>query len=120
MTDARENQGQTEFRGSLIVPSETEPRQVSLRLDRDTNAVAIHFEGEIAGATQWNGSSLRVIDRLKYTEVVFMTTDLPEESVQMTWKLNAAYVDGSLVGVIVPKKNTQKVSGEKGFTLVRV
>ena len=38
----------------------------------------------------------------------------------MTWKLNAAYVDGSLVGVIVPKKNTQKVSGEKGFTLVRV
>lgn len=120
MSETNDSQGEMEFRGSLIIPSETEPREVSLRLDRGSNAVAIHFDGEIAGATQWNGSSLRVVDRPKYTEVVFMTTDLPKETVQLTWKLNAAYADDTLVGVIVPKKNTQKVSGEKGFTLVRV
>ena len=120
MTEPNESQGEVEFRGSLIIPSETEQRQVSLRLDRESNAVAIHFDGEIAGATAWHGSSLRVADRPKYTEVVFLTTDLPKETVQLTWKLNAAYADGTLVGVIVPKKNTQKVSGEKGFTLVRV
>ncbi len=120
MTETDKNQDQMEFRGSLIIPSETEPRQVSLRLDRGSNAVAIQFDGEVAGAAEWHGSSLRVADRPKYTEVVFMTTDLPKETVQLTWKLNAGLADGTLAGVIIPKKNTLKVAGEKGFTLLKV
>ncbi len=120
MTQPPDDQQQAEFRGSLIIPSEPEPRSVSLHLDKERKAVAMRFDGEIGGAREWHGSSVRVADRLKYTEVQFTTVGLPKDTVQMTGKCNAGYADGTLVGVIIPKPNDQRVTGEKGFTLLRV
>ena len=120
MTQTPDDGQQAEFRGSLMIPSEAEPRNVSLHLDKERKTVAIRFDGEIGGASEWHGSSVRVADRLKYTEVVFTTVGLPKETVQMTWKFNAGYADRTLAGVIIPKKNDQRVTGEKGFTLIRV
>ena len=120
MTQTPDDQQQAEFRGSLMIPSEAEPRNVSLHLDKERRAVAIRFDGEVGGASEWHGSSVRVADRTKYTEVQFTTVGLPKETVQMTWKLNAGYADRTLAGVIIPKPNDHRVTGEKGFTLIRV
>ena len=111
---------QAEYHGSLTIPGEAEPRQVSLFLDKERQAIRIHFDEEVAGASEWEGSSVRVVQRLKYTEVQFRTTGLPKETVSLAWKLNASLQDDTLAGVVVARPNELRISGEKGFTLVKL
>ena len=85
----------------------------------DREAVSVRFSEPVAGSAQWDGGSLRVVDRPKYTEIVFVTLGLPQETVEMIWKLNASIVDGTVAGVVVVRPNDLRVSGEKGFTLLR-
>ena len=111
--------GREELKGSLTIPSETEPRQAAVLLDRERETVSVQFEEQVAGAAEWNGASLRVVDRPKYTEIQFITTDLPKETVELVWKLNASLDNETVAGVVVARPNALRVSGEKGFTLFR-
>lgn len=107
------------LQGSMTIPTETEPRQVAILLDRSREAVSLRFTEPVAGSAEWDGGSLRVVDRPKYTEIQFVTLGLPQETVEMIWKLNASTVDGTVAGVVVVRPNELRVSGEKGFTLIR-
>ena len=120
MTEKQSEESRSErYRGTLTLPGEQEPRHVSLSLDREGQAVTIHFETPVAGATEWKGSSVQVARRLKYYEAVFITTGLPKGAVELTWKLNAGLEDGTLAGVVIARPNEERVSGEKGFVLVK-
>ena len=108
-----------EYEGTLTLPSEAEPRNVSVNLNKDAQAAKVHFDTPVAGSVDWEGSKVVVARRLKYYEVVFSTVGLPKGSVEITWKCNIGFEDGTLAGVLVVRPNEERVSGEKGFVLVK-
>ena len=108
-----------EYQGSLTIPSETEPRNVSLFLDSGRQEVSIRFDEPVAGSSDWTGSSVRVVRRLKYVEIQFMTTGIPQDPVELVWKLNAGLDDDTAAGVVIARPNELRISGEKGFILQR-
>ena len=108
-----------EYQGTLTLPGETEPRNVSVNLNNEAQAAKVHFETPAAGSADWEGSKVQMARRLKYHEVVFSTVGLPKGSVEITWKCNIGFEDGTLAGVLVVRPNEERVSGEKGFVLVR-
>ena len=107
-----------EFKGSLVLPSEQESQNATLVIDVEANTVAVRFDEAVAGATEWKGSDVKIVKRLKYHEVVFLTTDIPQETVELTWKCNAELGGGSLAGVIIARPNNLRITGEKGFIMV--
>ena len=111
--------GVQELRGPLTIPSETEPREAAVLLDREEGTISVRFDEEVAGSAEWSGSSLSVIDRPRYVEIQFVTTDLPKETIELIWKLNASFEDDSVAGVVSARPNRLRVSGEKGFTLTQ-
>ena len=113
------NANDESFRGQLILPGEQEPRSVQINVGPDSSGLTLRFEAPVEGDTDWAGSNVRIARRLKYSEVVFTTVGLPKETVELTWKINASLLDDSIAGVIIPKPNDQKVTGERGFVLKR-
>ena len=107
------------YSGSLTLPGELEPREADLLLDAAGPAARVRFRDPVAGAAEWPGSSVRVAGRLKYREVQFTTDGLPVEAVELVWKFNASLHDDTLAGVVIARPNAVKVTGEKGFVLVR-
>ncbi len=107
------------FRGQLVLPGEQEPRNVRINVEPDNASLTLNFDAPVEGDTDWAGSNVRIARRLKYSEVVFTTVGLPKETVELTWKINASLIDDSVAGVIIPKPNNQKVTGERGFVLRR-
>ena len=106
-----------EYRGALTVPGETEPRQASVTLDVEEGGATIRFDEPAAGANEWTGGSVRVIRRLKYYEVTFVTTGLPKETIELDWRCNVSLDGVMAAGVVTVRPNELKVSGEKGFSL---
>ena len=109
--------GRDKYEGTVVVPGDDEAHPISFLLDREGQAVTVRFDKPVAGSSDWEGSLVQVVRRLKYDEIVFTTTGLPREQVKLTWKVNADLHDGTAAGVIVAQPNEQRVSGEKGFTL---
>lgn len=109
-----------EYSGTLVLPGEQNEREVSISLDPAAQAVQVRFAQPVDGESDWSGSNVRIVQRLKYNEAVFSTTGLPMDPVQMTWKFNASLSDDSLAGVIIPKPNAMRVTGERGFILYKV
>lgn len=109
-----------EYRGVMTLPGEQEERGVSLSLDTAAPSVSIRFDEPIEGSADWQAEGLTVANRLKYNEVVFYTTGLPKETVQVTWKFNSSLLDDSLAGVVIARPNALRVTGEKGFVLTKV
>ena len=109
-----------EYKGTLVLPGQKESREVSISMNTAEQTVLVRFAQPVEGESDWSGSNVRVVRRLKYNEAVFSTTGLPLESVQLTWKFNASFMDDSLAGVIIPKPNAMKVTGERGFILSKV
>ncbi len=109
-----------EYRGVMTLPGEQEERGVSLALDTAAPSVSIRFDDPIEGSADWQAEGLTVANRLKYNEVVFYTTGLPKETVQVTWKFNSSLLDDSLAGVVIARPNALRVTGEKGFVLTKV
>lgn len=109
-----------EYIGSLVLPGEQESRKVSISLNIPNETVQVRFAEPVDGESDWSGSDVKLARRLKYNEAVFSTTGLPMDPVKMTWKFNASIVDGSLAGVIIPRPNTMRVTGERGFILNKV
>ena len=107
------------YQGTLTLPSEQEPRQFVLLLDKEAQAVTIKFDTPVGDSSEWTGSSVRVVQRLKYQEIIFITSGFPKEAVEIIWKVNADLHDGTGAGVIVVRPNELRISGEKGFTLVK-
>ena len=107
------------YLGTLTLPGEDEPRGVAVYLDTAGQAVKVRFQEPVAGSSEWPGSTVRVVKRLKYHEVQFTTEGLPVETVELVWKFNASLHDDALAGVIIARPNAMRVSGEKGFNLVR-
>ena len=113
------NANDESFRGQLVLPGEQESRSVRISVEPDTSGLTVKFDAPVEGDTDWAGSNVRIARRLKYNEVVFTTIGLPKETVELTWKINASLLDDSIAGVIIPKPNDQKVTGERGFVLRR-
>ena len=109
-----------EYRGTLVLPGEQEARAVSISMNTAEQAVQVRFDQPVEGESDWSGSNVRLARRLKYNEAVFSTTGLPMDPVQLTWKFNASVTDDSLAGVIIPRPNKMRVTGERGFILTKV
>ena len=116
MTD-RENW--EEYRGSLVIPSETDEHDVTVLINKADEAVTLRFNEPVAGSTDWHGADVTIVERLKYHDIQFATNDLPKGTVRLSWKLNAAKFDDTAAGVVVARPNEVRVSGEKGFILTR-
>ena len=108
-----------EFVGSLTLPGDKEPRKVFLILNETPNTLVLKFHDPIEGTTQWNASTMRITKRQKYLEIWFRTKDLPKANVELSWKCNASLQDNTIAGVVVALPNDEKISGEKGFSLIR-
>ena len=108
---------ESEYSGAMTLPSEQETRPVSVVYDRDGSRAVVRFEEPVAGSAEWPASQVSVIRRLKYEEIIFTTTGLPREGVDMIWKINADLHDGTAAAVVVARPNGHRVSGEKGFVL---
>jgi hypothetical protein len=109
-----------EYKGSVVIPSETDRRNVTALIDREGKAVTLRFDEEVAGSSEWIGTKVKVSSRLKYDEIQFATNDLPQSTIELTWKFNAGKAEDTLAGVIIVKPNDLRISGEKGFILKRV
>ena len=109
-----------QFRGSLAIPSETDRRDVTVVIDRSDGSVTLNFDEPVAGSAEWRGENVLLLDRPRYQEIQFATTDLPVETVVLTWKMNQSKLDNTIAGVVVARPNTVRVRGEKGFILTRV
>lgn len=113
------NQQVQEYKGVMVLPGEQDERSVTLSLDKAQPLVDITFDEPIEGETRWQSQNLTLANRLKYDEVVFTTTGLPKEAIQVTWKFNSSLLDDSLAGVVIAMPNDQRITGEKGFVLTR-
>ena len=107
----------SEYSGAMTLPGEQETRPVSVVYDRDGSSAVVRFDEPVAGAAEWPASQVSVVRRLKYEEIIFITTGLPREGVDMIWKINADLHDGTAAAVVVARPNEHRVSGEKGFVL---
>ena len=104
-----------EYEGSVVIPSETDQRSVTALIDREGKAVTLRFSEQVAGSDQWVGSKVRVVERL----IQFATTDLPQDTIELTWKFNAGKEEDTIAGVVIARPNDLRISGEKGFILKR-
>ncbi|MCH7801571.1 MAG: hypothetical protein IIC24_08540 [Chloroflexi bacterium] len=107
------------YQGSVAIPSETDRRNVTALIDRKGKAVTLRFDEPVAGSREWVGGKVKVVERLKYDEIQFATNDLPQETVELTWKFNAGKFEDTIAGVVIAKPNSLRISGEKGFILKR-
>ena len=108
-----------EYQGSVVIPSETDQRTVTALIDREGKAVTLRFDEPVAGSDQWVGSKVKIVERLRYDEIQFATNDLPQNTVELTWKFNAAKDEDTIAGVVIARPNDLRISGEKGFILKR-
>ena len=108
-----------EYNGSVTIPGESETTRLSLFLDNESIKVVLLFDSAVGGAMRWIGSSVRITERLKYTEILFETVDVPKQTIRLVWKVNADLHDGTAAGVVTAQPNKLRVSGEKGFTLIK-
>ena len=109
--------GSNLYKGSGFIPGIDEKIELTAHINEEERSVVIQFDHEVGGESTWHGNDVEMNQRPKYNEIVFRTTDLPVETVDLVWKFNASKIDNSLAGVIVPKPNKLRVSGEKGFVL---
>ena len=105
------------YTGSAYLPSVDDEVSLTALIDEEHDIVSIEFNRELGGSASWQGTSVEIKQRLKYSEITFRTTNLPVETVDLVWKFNASKLDNSLAAVIVPQPNKLRVSGEKGFIL---
>jgi len=108
-----------EYRGLVVIPSQTDRRGLTVLLNKVDGAATVRFDEPVSGAAEWQGSQVWIVERLKYHEVQFSTTNLPVETVEIVWKINAAKFDDTAAGVVAVRPNDVRISGEKGFILNR-
>ena len=75
MTD-RENW--EEYRGSLVIPSETDRHGVTVLINKADSAVTLRFDEPVGGSRDWDGADVTIVERLKYHDIQFATNDLPK------------------------------------------
>ena len=110
---------QISYKGPAHIPGIEEGVDLTAIIDNSSNTVTIEFERELAGSSTWQGNSVEINERLKYSEIVFKTANLPLDTINLVWKFNASKIDDNLAAVIVPQPNKLRVSGEKGFVLTK-
>ena len=110
---------QISYYGPAHIPGIEEGVDITATIDDSTKTVTLEFDRELAGSSIWQGNSVEINERLKYSEIVFKTTNLPLDTIDLLWKFNASKIDDSLAAVIVPQPNKLRVSGEKGFVLTK-
>ena len=103
--------------GSLTLPRDQEAQTVGVSLDRGNQEATVRFDDEVAGAREWRGSDVRIVERLKFLEATFVTSGIPVEGVELAWRINADKQDGTAAGVLSVKPNDKRITGEKGFSL---
>ena len=111
--------GPGDYRGSMTLPGDKEPQPIRISLDRGAQQVTVMFDGEVAGSKQWHAVEVRIVERLKFFEATFVTSGIPEDGVDMAWRINADKHDGTAAGVLTVRPNDKRITGEKGFTLTR-
>ena len=103
--------------GSLTLPRDQESQTIRVSLDRGSQEATVTFDDEVAGAREWRGSDVRIVERLKFLEATFVTCGIPVEDVELAWRINADKHDRTAAGVLSVKPNDKRITGEKGFTL---
>ena len=92
----------SEYSGAMTLPGEQETRTRLRRLRQGRlERGGQWFDEPVAGAAEWPASQVSVVRRLKYEEIIFFTTGLPREGVDMIWKINADLHDGTAAAVVV-------------------
>ena len=110
-----------QYRGELAIPSQPQQRYgVTAVIDDENEAVTLRFDELVFGSAEWSGDNVLMMDRPKYREIQFSTTDMPKETVVLTWKMNVSKLDNTIAGVCVVRPNDLRVRGETGFILTRV
>lgn len=107
------------YSGTLVLPGSNDEHAVSLTMNDDDDTASLKFGEPVGSSADWDAKSVSYTTRLKYSEAYFVTEDLPVETVELVWKVNSSHDDGTLAGVIIPKPNAHRVSGEKGFILIK-
>ena len=108
------------YRGELAIPSQPERHGVTAVIDSENTSITLRFDEPVFGSAEWSGDNVIMMDRPKYREIQFSTTDMPKETVELTWKMNVSKLDNTIAGVCVVRPNTLRVRGETGFILTRV
>ena len=117
--DANNSTGPGNYRGSMTLPGDQEPQPIRISLDGGAQQVTVMFDGEVAGSQQWQAVEVRIVERLKFFEATFVTSGIPEDGVDMAWRINADKHDSTAAGVLTVRPNDKRITGEKGFTLTR-
>ena len=107
-----------EYRGEVVIPADKGSHPVSVLVDEERHAVSLRFDDPVAGSSDWEGHSAQVTRRLKYLEVIFKTSGLPVEGLELIWKMNITLDHATGAGVVIARPNDLKIKGEHGFTLV--
>ena len=109
-----------QYRGELAIPSQPQRHGVTAVIDSANQSVTLQFDEPVFGSAEWRGDNVVMMDRPKYREIQFFTTDMPRETVEMIWKMNISKLDNTIAGVCVVRPNDLRVRGEPGFILTRV
>ena len=108
----------TEFKGTVTIPGDHQDHPVSIVVDMNEKAARVGFESPVGGSTDWIGTDIVLIHRMKYQDFVFKTMDLPVKGLELVWKMNFSLDDRIAAGIVLVRPNNLKIKGEFGFTLV--
>lgn len=104
------------FSGDLSVPGSKDRHHVSVTILTEKQSVTLQFEYPVAGRNTWVGQDVKITRRLKFHEVIFRTDGLPQNDLDLTWKMNISLDNTTLAGVVIAKPGPTGIKGEAGYT----
>lgn len=104
--------------GSITLPGDQESQSLTVSFHTAEEEVRIQFP-EQESCTEWQGENVLIIERLKFYEVTFSTQGIPVSGVELAWRIHSDKNDGTAAGVITVKPNDKRISGDKGFILIK-
>ena len=105
------------FNGEISIPGLDAWVQSTVVVNNDRTSAHVEFDENDDGLSYIDSKSFSFIVRPKYNEIIFTTSGIPIEEVDLIWKLNESHVDGTVAGVVIAQPNSKKIAGEKGFIL---
>ena len=105
------------FNGEISFPGLENWIKTTVVVNNDRTSAHVAFAENDDGLSQIDSTKFSFIIRPKYNEIIFTTSGIPIEEVELIWKLNESHADGTVAGVVIAQPNSHKITGEKGFIL---
>ena len=105
------------FNGEISFPGLENWIQTTVVVNDARTSAHVDFADNEDGLSQIDSEKFSFIIRPKYNEIIFTTSGIPIEDVELIWKLNESHADGTVAGVVIAQPNSHKITGEKGFIL---